>query len=473
MSKEKRSLIEELTWKDVRDTVAGSCKDLADIIDNLSPGKEFTVFKVLYPFGMKILDKSSFYLPFGLNSSVAITDNEVDPNIKNQLLYSTPPLGIITKNSIEVFFDIHRKVFSLAIFGKGLELGIWEHFGWSSPYSITSGARSLYMLPKISESLSHKQLKRRFGILEAPPKHLYDHWQVFSQLANSSNFPSTWFCEVIFLSAKWADAIKNDEAWLKLAAYVNKKAWDHSAHSRKKAALDVVWEIFVRSLSNKELKFDPYIVDTLKHIMYICTGTVPASTPFIGNTDLGPLKSIQTIYEDQEGYGLNEYVATIMQPQYFSINQPKPVYYSLQLPTLLESLPRTKKVTSVIDNVRDLSELLNCFLSSNSELWTKLIIEKSNLKEILENLQVDYFHGDMFAYGDLIKSSSKMPEFDQNLKYDPLNDKKRIFASNSSFLRGCVRIAKKTQPSASSKTNMKDKNNMLPYKVYKTQSSNV
>ncbi len=438
MPKEKRKLIEELTWTEVRKTVADTCKELSNIIDEISPSKEFTVFKVLYPFGTKIIDKNSFHLPIG-------PDGEYS-NIKNKLGYNTVPLGIIIDNNVEVFFDIHRKIFSLAVFENDLEIGIWEHFGWSNNYSITAGARSLYMLPKISEALSHKQLKRKFGITESPPKHLYDHWQVFAQLAQSNSFPTEWFCEIIFLSNKWINAIKNDPAWSKLALYISHKGWQHSSYARKKAALDMVWEIFMKSLSNKELKFDPYVVDTLKHIIYVSTGTIPANTPFAGSEKTGPLKNIQMIYEDSRGYGLEEYTATIMHPKYFSITEPEPVYYSLQLPTLLESLPRAKKITSVIDNIRELSELLNCFLNKDTEPWSTLMIGDSLLGDTIKNLQVDYFHGDMFAYGDLIKSSLKMPELDPRLRYSASNDKKRIFASNSSFLKGCVRISTKLPP---------------------------
>ncbi|MBU0744234.1 MAG: hypothetical protein KKE11_02550, partial [Gammaproteobacteria bacterium] len=370
MSKEKRTLIEELTWSDVRSTVANNSKGLAKIIDEISPGKEFTLFKVQYPFGVKIFNKNILHLPNNANNSIPITDNEIDSNIKNKLMYNPIPLGIITKNTVELFSDIHRKIFSLATYGSDLELGIWEHFGWTSHYDITSGARSLYMLPKISEALSHKQLKKKYGVTESPPKHLYDHWKVFSQIARSSAVPNEWFCEVIFLSKKWAEAIKKDDAWAKLALYISQKGWQHSTYGRKKESLDMVWEIFVKSLSNKELKFDPHVVDTLKHLIYISTGSIPACAPSIGDDETGPLKNIQTIYQDSRGYGLNDYIATIMQPQYFSSNQAKPVYYSLQLPTLLESLPRTKKVTSVIDNVRELSELLDCFFNDHIDIWS-------------------------------------------------------------------------------------------------------
>lgn len=443
MSKEEPTLIEELTWQEVRDTVKNASKELADIIDDISPGKEFTIFKILYPFGTKILEGKTFFIPTSSNSTAPISNPEIDQNIKNKLSYNILPLGLITKNNVELFFDIHRKIFSLALLGKGKELGIWEHFGWNDQYSITSGARSLYMLPKISETLSHKQLKKKFGITDSPPKHLYDHWQVFSQISKSSTFPITWFCEILFLSSRWIEQIKKDNAWARLALYLAEKGWQYSNFGRKKASLDILWEIFVKSLSNKELKFDPYVIDTLKHLIFICTNSIPAIAPSTGDDTTGPLKAIQTIYQDHRGYGLEEYTATIMHPQYFSVNNAEPVYYSLQLPTLLESLPRTKKLTSVIDHVRELSDLITCFLVDHSDIWSNINLGNTHLGQILNNLKLEYFHGDMFAYGDLIKSSSKMPELDPRLKYDPTSDKKRTFASNSSFLRGCVKISTK------------------------------
>ena len=161
MPKEQQTLVEEVTWSEVRNTVSNTCKELASIIDDISPGKEFTLLKVRYPFSAKILENGEFFLPTPSNISTPITSNEIDNNIKDKLSYSSIPLGIITKNTVELFFDINRKIFPLAVFGNGLEIGIWEHFNWTSHYNITSGARSLYMLPKISETLSHKQLKKK------------------------------------------------------------------------------------------------------------------------------------------------------------------------------------------------------------------------------------------------------------------------------------------------------------------------
>lgn len=445
MLQEKPSLIQELTWEEARPKVAELAKPLGKIIDNLSPSKEFTIFQVRYPFGSKIFDKNQFYLPLDTANSVPISDPKISSNLKNHLTYSSLPLGIVCKNQVEKFLDFNRKIFSLAVLSGDLTIGIEEHLGWSMPYTLTSGARSLYMLPKISDALSHKKLKKRFALTDAPPKCFYDQWQIFTKIANSPEFPASWFCELLFLSEKWHTAAiwQKDSAWLTFNSYLQQKALEHLAYSRKKNQLDIIWEFFIKFLQQQELKFDPYVIDTMKHLIYISIGALPASKPATATNEAGPLTTLQTIYEDHFGYALKEYIATIMQPAYFSITKLEPVYYSLQLPTLIETLPKTRKITSVIDNIRELSELLNCFLNKQNKFWPQGAYFTMPFNEILTRLQVDYFHGEIFAYGSIIKSSLKMPEFDPNLIYDPLNNQQRVFASNSSFLKGCIRIAAK------------------------------
>ena len=446
MSKEKRILIEELGWKDVRSEMIHASKELVTIIDELSPNKDFPLFRVKYPFGTKIVSNSIFYLP---TETQYLSGHEAA--IKNKLSYGAVPLGIIMKNIVELFFDINQKIFSQAIYGKGLNLGVSEYLGWLNQCSITAGARSLYMLPKISETLAHKQLRKRYNVMEFPPKYLYDHWRIFTQIAGSSEFNSKWFCEIIFFSQEWVEKMKKDVSWAKLDMYISKQGWQQSLYARKKVSLDIAWENFVNSLKSRDLRVDPHVVDTLKHIIYIATGTIPATVPANGTDETGPLKELQLIYEDVKGYGLNEYLATIMQPQYFCQKQSSPVYYSLQLANIFESIPRTKKITSVIDNVRNLGELLDRFFNVKLKdaPWLDAVIDNAALGTILANVQLEYFHGDMFAYGNLIKSSIKMPEYDPRWFYTPSQDKKRVFASNSTFLRGCVMMyAKSTTQTA-------------------------
>ena len=436
MSTKDQPFMEELTWQQVRQDVANSSQELSSIIDEISPSKKYTVLKVRYPFGSKVLENVEFYLPNEHGYSVPINDPCISSQVRQQLSYSPVPLCITVKNKIEIFREIDGKIFSLAFYGGDMDTGIWEHFGWTTPYSITAGARSLYMIPKISEVSKHKKLKKTFNVSAHPPQKPYEHWKVFTQIANSKNFTSPWFYEAIVLTDKWVDKIKNDLAWYKLQRYLWQKSWQHSGYARRKSILDIVWDVFSRSISSKNIKVNPYIIDTLKHLIFIGTSTVPGSIPAV-NDEAGPIKTLQMIYEDC--YGLEKYVPTIMQPAYFDLSQPRPVYYSLQVPSLLEPIPKSKKFSSTMDNIRELEELFNHF--KKEVIWPKLNIhENVSLDNIISKLHLDFFHDKMFAYGTNIRPTLEMPKTDPALAYDPNSNKKRFFADTGSFLRGCVRI---------------------------------
>ncbi|EKE00754.1 MAG: hypothetical protein ACD_21C00284G0019 [uncultured bacterium] len=435
MKEENNQFIEEVTWEESRNTVANSCKKLGNIIDSISPGKEYPIFRIRYPFGAKIAKKTRFYLPDEHKSSIPITDTKISQKIREQLNYSPIPLGIITHNNVETCLEIDNKVFCAAFHGKGFDIGIWEHFGWTTPYTITSGARSLYMLPKISETISHKKLKNVFGISAPPPKRLFDQWQVFTQLANSPYFSKKWHCELIVLSNKWFDKIKNDSAWQELRLYLGQQGWLHCEYARKKSVLDVIWEVFARNLNANNLKFDPYVIDTLKHLLLIGAGVLPASSPAINTENSGPIKEIQTIYEDI--YHLQN-IPTIMQPKYFRANDNSPVYYSLQNPTLLESTPKLKQTTSIIETIRNLKELIDLFIEKTH--WQMLEQPAQPFCETINKIRFDFFHSDTFAYGPHIRPSTEIPKSDLSLRHDTTKKQVRKFANNGSFLRGCVRI---------------------------------
>ena len=117
---------------------------------------------------------------------IPIKDYFEDGNIKAELSYSVLPLGIAVKNSIEVYREINNRIFSLACFNEGFNIGIWEFFGSTTPYNVSAGARSVYMIPKISSAMQHKKLKQHFDVTLPPPKHLSEHFGIFRQIINSS-----------------------------------------------------------------------------------------------------------------------------------------------------------------------------------------------------------------------------------------------------------------------------------------------
>lgn len=438
MQKANAPFIEELTWQNVREDVFNADQKLGNIIDVISPNKEYPLFRIHYPFGAKIFEQNLLYLPNEQGISTPITDINIPQKIRAQLNYSSLPLSIVVQNKVEMFCKINNKVFCAAFHGNGLNLGIWEHFGWTTPYTLTSGARSLYMLSKISETISHKRLKKELGISAIPPKRLVDHWQVFTQLANSANFPKKWQCELIILTNKWLDKIKNDPTWRELNLYLWQQGWKHCSYARHKSTLDIIWEVFMQKLNTNNLKFDPYIIDTLKHLLLISIGAIPASSPATNSNEAGPIKEIQLIYE--EIYNLQN-IPTIMQPKYFCSKNNTPVYYSLQNPTLLESTTKSKQATSVIEIIRNLKELIDHFIEITP--WSIFAQSMQPFCQMINKTRFDFFHSDIFAYGPHIRPSTEMPKNDMALIYDPAKKQVRKFADNSTFLRGCVRIMNK------------------------------
>lgn len=429
--------LEELPWASARKEFPASAHKLRDIIDRIDPPKNFKLIKAKYSFGSKMLENLAFRLPIADGVTVPIGDSRLPTKISEQLSYSNVPFALITKNKVEIFSEITNKIFSVAFHGGDLDIGIWEHFGWTTPYNIVAGARSLYMLPRISDTRSHKRLQKEYGIVARPPTSFFDHWQIFSQLANSRHFPRKWYCEILLFPQNWVEKFSRDPAWHEFNNYVLQKGWQHSGYARRKSILDNVWELFCRTLNNESLKVDPYAIDTLKHLAMIGTQCLPASTPYTGDETTGPIDAIQRIYE--AFYNLADYVPTIMQPAYYNTDDNKFLYYSLQVPTLLETMPKVRKAATVIDYLRNLLELKELFFQEAFD--NNLMIENTSIKEMIGRLNFEFFHGDMYSYGSFIRPSKEMLEKDKNLLYTPSNVRLHEFAENSPFVRGCIRIS--------------------------------
>lgn len=86
-----------LTWPDARKNIRKSLPALAEIIDDIDPGPEYTLLKASYPFGEPIIQNGAFYLPNTNRLSVPVTDHSLNTNIYKSISYSSVPLGLIIK----------------------------------------------------------------------------------------------------------------------------------------------------------------------------------------------------------------------------------------------------------------------------------------------------------------------------------------------------------------------------------------
>lgn len=438
----QKRIYQELAWDEVRSCVVNTCsKDLVSIMDEINPDPSYKFFKIIYPFGTQLVTDGLAKFPLNKNTLALVTDHRTSKTIRENLSYSSVPLGIIAKNSIEIYRKMEDRVFSLAVAEPGFDLGIWEYFGSTTPYSISSGARSLYMIPRISTANLHKRLKKEFEIHASPPKRLCDHWNIFTELYSNDAFSTEWNCEIIFLGKKWFDTLKSNKetssGWLKLRNFILSKGWEHANFGRKQVLFDMMWQIAMERLNYMRLKINPYIIDSLKHLMFLFVGSLPGSAPYAGKNTMGPLDEIQKIYLDV--YGLKEYIPTIMQPQYFVFGKSEPIYYSMQTPTLLESALKYKTATSNADDMRELSELISHFTAV--DFGKHLKIDGLSINDIMDLARFEFFHGEMYAYGKIFRPTKEMPDKDQRLLYMPGNKSGYQFADNGAFVRGCIRIS--------------------------------
>ena len=433
----KATAIETTTWGHIRTKVEQVSPDVAAIFDEISPDDSFKFYQISYPFGAKIIDQSVLNVPNQKGELIPITSSEMDPAIQEQLLYCTVPFGIILEKSLEVYWELEDRIFSVSIMetGSGIEMGTWEYLGAAAAYSVSAGARSLYMIPSIADNTFHKRINKHFNLSTPTPHHPYNHWQTFSDIANSANFKEDWTCEMLFLGKKWNDHLDdNSLGWQKLKNRILRKGWEHSTYGRSKILLDILWQVMVETLSRKRLKMNPYIIDILKHLVHICVADLPASIPAVDNI-VAPISALQEVW--LEIYRLQEYIPTIMRPQTLTNLQEQAAYYSLRVPTMLSSAPNFKNVASNIDDMRDLITLVNLLKEININ---NLKVRNTDLCNIINNINFTFFHEPRYAYGKTIKSTIVMAEEDENLMHSasPAND--RVFSHNGPFCRGCVKI---------------------------------
>ncbi len=430
--------IQEYTWSQVHDRVAKADPEFTKVVDDWDPGKEYTFIELSYPFGSHILDvnKGGFQLPKENGRTVSLKDPSVSSELRKKLGYSTLPLGILLPDhGIEVYHKLEDRVFSLAFFTSGFNLGIWETFGPPAPYSAIAGSRSMIMAPKITDTDNHKKLKDCYGIRQVVPRNLFDQSAIFVELAKHLKEP--WEVKILFLNDKWLEPQKRNIGWLNFYNYLRDKSWQHTEYARSKLVFEVSWKYFSEALKEKGERFDPYLIETLRHIIFVSQGILPAFAAVGKNEVHGPTQFLMDVYTNK--YGLKNYIPTLLAPIHFgrTFKEPLPVYYSFQNPTLLDSIPKIKTFSSAIDDMRNLKALMEYFIEETAENSFNFGVRMP--LEVLSRVKFDYFHSEMHTYRG-IESSDLLPLEDPNLLYMPGESAGRQFASKGSFFRCCLRI---------------------------------
>lgn len=437
MSDSKTPQIEELSWDAIKDEVLALNPAFYKVINNISPSSDYTLFRCRYPYGSKIVKDGITHVPTKDGQLLPITDRAHSSRVRQLLGYSVVPIAIVLKNYSELFYENVDKVASLMLFPPGHIYGVWEAFDPpGSSYvrkmtTVTAGARSIFMLPKIMDVSSFAKLRKDFSLQTPMPKNLQDQWPMLAKMANHPDFSTPWFNDVLFFSKKWFDHNHEDVNWLRFKLFLYKYAWEDSQFVRNKLSLDVLWDNLSNVLIQKSIKVDPYLIETVKYLVAVGMGAAPGLRPCDASVDLAPIPELQQIFIEK--YNLKTYYPTVMVPAHLVDDAAtKAVYYSLQYPMAPISLPQQRNVSTIMSKLREIKELI-------TYLQSELDLEQMSMYSHVKNVEYDFFHSELDNYSE-IKQSAEIIKSDPAFTHTGNYGGGRKFAETAPFFRGCIRI---------------------------------
>jgi len=445
---EKKGLI-KTTWADVRNRVAAVEPQFAAIIDQLSPDQNFPLYLAYYPYGSIPGDTESAVFPTDQGNYYRVTDTEAPKDIQKHLGYSAnnAPLSMVLEKQIEYFVDLKNQNITIPIrickpgymypYTRVLPQKSSRIYAPNGVLSTVAGARSVCMLPSIGCAINHSSLQRDFNVRSPAPKSLYNHWNIFCEIAKSAAVQSHWHCCLLFFSDNWITKLHEDPAWAILKKHMHEKAWHQFEFDLNRFSYDVIFSVIQQE---RNLKPNPYLADTAKHLFATAMGAVPGYAPAM-NDDGMPLSIIQTAYS--ESYG-TKYYPTIMQPTHFSFETDKTaIYYSLYHPSVHVFAPKSRKISSTLVEMRELEHIMRVFareLGRSDGMCSDTI-----LCHIARHAQFNYFHSKPDKH-QVVKDSIEIAKQDKRFKFCTVRKKPgktMSFASDAPFLRGCVSISAK------------------------------
>ena len=374
-----------------------------------------------FPYGALKGDTKNIFLPTMEGGSYILSEKEAPVDVLKYLGYGKDgsPLGMALEKSFELFVDLKQdgitvpwstyrpgNIFPLT---RVLNRENSRIYAPNGVLSVSSGARSVFMLPNIGCATQHINLLRDFKIHHSAPKNLNDHWAVFKEIIDSNVIENNWRSCLIYFSEAWIKKLHHDKAWLKLKAYLHTLAWDRFDYEHNRIYYDIACSITQKKYN---LKPNPYIADTARHLYAIALGAAPGYIPACNNEAL-PVEIIQQAYVNS--YGLKKYFPSIMQPTNFIFEQDKlPIYYSKQHPSTFVFSPKSRNVSSTLLEMRELQHIENKFtheFANNEGMCSGTVINK-----LAKMIEFTYYHNEEDK-AHVLKASTEIATIDPRFHF--------------------------------------------------------
>jgi hypothetical protein len=434
--------MEIVLWPEIRDKILSVSPDIGQVIEQYTAKERLKFVRARFPYGSFIEKLGELW--FNVNGqSVNYKSDAISNEIKQLLDYpwSGVPVSIMTHNSIESFIQLPSHIIPLRTMGPGSILSLDSIFdaGQSShimhgAYSSISGSRSLLMLPKISHGQYNERLAKAYHVDNQflCPKTFSQQWDLFNALANSEDFDSDWYSEMIILSKEAVDLLRPLPD-LKCRLY--KKAWDTSAFARNQVMYDLVWSMFTENLS-PSIKNTPFIIETVKHLIKLTMREAPGFAPAMDDST-GPVRALTDVFLNV--YRIRYYLPIFMQPQFY--DGTNPIYYSLHKHTFFHPIPQRSNANRTIDEMVIIKKLLMSFKEQVLENKFPFPLQDTILFETLSSTEFEFYHpqGGEGLSQDISSISKEDPRFNKMVN-ELVIEKDLQFPDHSIFFNGCIRI---------------------------------
>lgn len=237
----------------------------------------------------------------------------------------------------------------------------------------------------------------------------------------------------MYFSRHWEYNIKTNPHWSPLKQYLIEKIWQQSHPLSQHKLYNYIFSTFKQQ---HNLKPNPYIADTAKHLFNIVTGDANAYAPAI-NDDALPLKCIQQAYTNT--YGLTESAPIIMQPTLYNAEKINlPVYYSLQHPSTFTFSPKSSAGDSILSELRELAHITRIYqqaITAPHSLCNDTVMQSAT-----SGTQFDFYHTKWDPHG-----IAQPPQgiFNADNRYIQLHTQYPDTTPpvDAAFFRGCVRLS--------------------------------
>lgn len=433
--------IEIVKWSDVSAEFEQAFPDLFAEFDLVFKKHSARFFVAHYPFGSTPVENGHLKIPFQ-GKLLDSTSPDLPENIRAELQHhSMIPFSAVVKGSLESYINLPHHLIPLSIFKPGSffglnNLALQERTSHTvdNAYSFSSGSRSLLILAKISHEQYNERLAKHYSINKDVlcPKTFADQWDLFRDLAHSSEFKTDWETTLIIFPKSTVDLIGEDPS---LHYRLLNRLVQYKSFAQNQMLYDLIWSIFFEKLSTG-IKNAPSILETVKHVIKLCMGEAPGYVPIVAE-DQGPIKELVDIFLNV--YRIRYYLPSFMEVGTY--NRHDPIYYSLQKHTFFCNIPEKGGANRTIDELIAIKRLIQSFKQQVLENKFPFSLEDTVLYKTLQEVEFDFYHpqGGNELNTNIDGMVSEDPRFMALLEGVDY-DKSLSFPVHSLFFNGCIRI---------------------------------